>query len=57
MMFLISCTSTKEIRIVKQLHCDGFKIITVSKQDILTLSTARQILSYNEFLEVCKLNR
>ena len=54
MTFTQGCQSTSEIRVVEVPACDGFRIITVSKDDKLTMETARQILSHNEYLERCR---
>lgn len=52
-MCLVSCISTKEIKVIRVPTCKPFKFIMVSKDDQLTLDTARQLVTHNELLEEC----
>jgi hypothetical protein len=49
-MFVASCST-----VTAGTECGWVKIITVSRQDVLTDDTARQILGHNEKVEaICK---
>lgn len=49
-----SCANTQE---TKTTSCDGFKLIYISKHDVLTLETKEQILAHNIFFELnCEAN-
>lgn len=54
MLSVIGCQASTEIRLIEVQVCKGFEVIETSTDDVLTIGTARQVLTLNCKILKCK---